>query len=316
MLLTFGIAFSIGASAQGAEFPSQPVRIVVPYPAGGFNDTLGRLAADRLGAAWKQPVIVDNRPGAGTQIGTHAVATATPDGHTILVVQFPFAVNPWIYRKLPYDSEKDFAPVMLAGRSPMMVLANSNAPYRTVEDLVNAAKAKPDSINYGTSGPGSSNHLGMALLEYLSGARMQQVSYKGSTPMLTDLASGQVDVAVDLLPHALPFLQTGKVRALAMATRERSSLLPDLPTAAESGVKNFEAFGWHGFMVPAGTPRNVINKINRELNSMLANPEVVKVFRKEGVLPAGGTPEDFGEFVDTQMAMWKKVVQERHITLD
>lgn len=134
--------------------------------------------------------------------------------------------------------------------------------------------------------------------------------------MLTDLASGQVDVAVDLLPHALPFLQTGKVRALAMATRERSSLLPDLPTAAESGVKNFEAFGWHGFMVPAGTPRNVINKINRELNSMLANPEVVKVFRKEGVLPAGGTPEDFGEFVDTQMAMWKKVVQERHITLD
>ena len=227
--------------ALAQSFPSRPVRIIVPYPAGGFNDTLGRLAAAKLSQQWKQPVIVDNRPGAGTTIGTQAAATAAPDGHTLLVVQFPFAANPWLYKNLPYDTQKAFAPVVLAGRSPMLLLAHAGSPLRTLQDVIAAAKASPGQLNYGTSGPGSSNHLAMALFERQSGTRMKQVPYRGSTPLLTDLAGGQIELAVDLLPHALPFIQSGKVRPLAMATAQRSPLMPELPTAAESGVSGYEA---------------------------------------------------------------------------
>ena len=308
-------AFGIGA-AQAQEYPTKPVRIVVPYPAGGFNDTLGRLAAKHLGEYWKKPVIVDNKPGAGTMIGTKEVAGAAADGHTILVVQFPYAANPWLYKNIAYDTQKAFAPVLLAGRSPMLLVSYAQGPYRTAAELLAAARAKPNALTYGSSGAGSSNHLAMALFETATGTQMRQIPYKGSTPMLTDLAGGQFDVALDLLPHAMPFMQSGRVRPLAIAAPKRSPLLPDVPTAAEAGIPGYEVSSWHGFVVPSGTPQSVVDKLNSDLNRMLLEDEVKKAFAAQGVAPDGGTPAHFRSFIDGQMALWKKVVSDRNITVD
>lgn len=308
-------AFGIGA-AQAQEYPTKPVRIVVPYPAGGFNDTLGRLAAKHLGDYWKKPVIVDNKPGAGTMIGTKEVAGAAADGHTILVVQFPYAANPWLYKNIAYDTQKAFAPVLLAGRSPMLLVTHAQAPYRTAAEVLAAARAKPNVLTYGSSGAGSSNHLAMALFETATATQMRQIPYKGSTPMLTDLAGGQFDVALDLLPHAMPFMQSGRVRPLAIAAPKRSPLLPDVPTAAEAGIPGYEVSSWHGFVVPSGTPPSIVDKLNSDLNRMLLEDEVKKAFAAQGVVPDGGTPAQFRGFIDGQMALWKKVVSDRNITVD
>lgn len=311
VLATFGLG-----AAQAQEYPTKPVRIVVPYPPGGFNDTLGRLAAKHLGDYWKKPVIVDNKPGAGTMIGTKEVAGAAPDGHTILVVQFPYAANPWLYKNIAYDTQKAFAPVLLAGRSPMLLVTHGQSPYRTAQEVLAAARAKPNGLTYGSSGAGSSNHLAMALFESATSTQMRQVPYKGSTPMLTDLAGGQLDVALDLLPHAMPFMQSSRVRPLLIAAPRRSPLLPDVPTAAEAGIPGYEVSSWHGFVVPSGTPQSVIEKLNGDLNRMLHEDEVKKAFAAQGVAPDGGTPAQFRAFIDGQMALWKKVVSDRNITVD
>ncbi len=304
------------AHAQGAPaYPSKPLRIVVPYPTGGFNDTLGRLVGAKLSQAWGQPVVVDNKPGGGTVIGSQFVANAAADGYTILVVQFPFATNPLFY-KLPYDSAKAFAPVVLAGRSPMLLVTHSAGPLKTLGDVLATGKAKPGALNYGSSGAGSSNHLAMALFENLSGTRMTQVPYKGSTPLMTDLAGGQLDLAVDLLPQVLPFIQSGKVRALAIGAAKRSPLMPDVPTAAELGVPGYEVSSWHGFMVPAGTPQPVVDKLNQQINAILAMDDIKKAFAQQGVVPDGGTPAQFQAWIASQTALWTKVVQERHITAE
>ena len=308
-------AFGTGA-AQALEYPTKPVRIVVPYPAGGFNDTLGRLAAKYLSDYWKKPVIVDNKPGAGTMIGTKEVAGAAADGHTILVVQFPYAANPWLYKNIAYDTQKAFAPVLLAGRSPMLLVTHAQGPYRSAAELLAAARIKPNALTYGSSGAGSSNHLAMALFETATATQMRQIPYKGSTPMLTDLAGGQFDVALDLLPHAMPFMQSGRVRPLAIAAPKRSPLLPDVPTAAEAGIPGYEVSSWHGFVVPSGTPPSVVDKLNSDLNRMLLEDEVKKAFAAQGVVPDGGTPAQFRGFIDGQMALWKKVVSDRNITVD
>lgn len=251
------LSLTSARSQEASPSSDNPLRIVVPYPPGGFNDTLGRLIATHLSRAWKRPALVENKPGAGTVIGTQAVATSRADGNTLLVAQFPFGANPWLY-KLPYDGIRAFAPVMLAGRAPMVLVTHTGTPYRSATDLVNAAKKRPGAINYGTSGPGSSNHLFMVLFESLTGIRMNQVPYKGSTPMLTDLAGGQIEVAVDLLPQALPFIQSGKVRPLAIASSKRSALMPDIPTATEAGISGFDGSSWHGIVAPAGTDRKSV----------------------------------------------------------
>ena len=300
--------------ALSAAFPSKPVRIVVPYPPGGFNDTLGRLAANQLSKLWKQPVVVDNKPGGGTVIGTQAVATAAPDGHTLLVIQFPFAANPWLYKSLPYDSEKAFAPVVLAGRSPMLLVTNARSPLQTLGDVLTKARARPDALNYGSSGAGSSNHL--AHFEAMAGVQLMQVPYKGSTPLLTDLAGGQIDLAFDALPHVLPFIQSGKVRPIAIANAKRSPLMPEIPTVSEAGLPNYEVSSWHGIVVPAGTPADVVERLNRDLNTVLAMPDVKKTFEQQGVVPDGGSPAQFKAFIDAQMALWKKVVVQGRITAE
>lgn len=300
------------APAQ-AEYPSRVVRIVVPYPPGGFNDTLGRVVASKLAETWGQPVVVENKPGAGTMIGTAQVARAPADGYTLLVNQFPFAANPFLYQSLQYDTRTAFSPVVLAGRSPMVLVVNADTPYRTVQDVLQAARATPGELPYGSSGGGSSNHLAMALFERMAGVSMNQVPYRGSTPMLTDLAGGQVKVAFDAFPHALPFLQTGKVRALAIADSKRSPLMPSLPTVGESGVEGYAVYSWHGFMAPAGTPQDIVARLNRDINAVLATEEVRHLFQEQGVVPDGGASEAFGQFIEQQMTLWQRVVRDAGI---
>lgn len=303
------------ANAQSANsYPDKPITVVVPYPPGGFNDTLGRIIGKKLSDAWGVTVVVENKPGAGTTIGTNFVAKSTPDGYTILVAQFPFAANPYLYKSLPYDTLKAFSPVVLAGRSPMVLVANSNSPMKITGDLLAVAKAKPGSVNYGSSGPGSSNHLAMVLFEMMAGVSLNQVPYKGSTPLLTDLAGGQVEVAFDAYPHVRPFLQSGKIKPIAIATETRSPLMPDVPTVSESGVKGYEASSWHGFVVPSGTPQPVIDKLNKQINLILKQEDIRKTFNEQGVTPDGGTPSQFDIFIRKQMDLWKKVVAQSGVT--
>lgn len=307
------VAQTVLANPPASSYPEKPVRIVVPYPPGGFNDTLGRLMATKLAEKLGQPFIVENKPGAGTMIGTALVAKAAADGYTLLVNQFPFAVNPWLYPDITYDTKKDFAPVLLAGRSPMVLVVNSKSQINSVQDLLNKARAQPGAINYGSSGSGSSNHLAMALFEAMAGIRMTQIPYKGSTPLLTDLAGGSVEVAFDALPHVLPFIKGGKIRAVAVAGFQRADTLPNVPTVDSSGVKGYDVSSWHGFVAPAGTPDAIINKLNNAMNEVLQMPDVKEVFNVQGVTIDGGSSKDFGIFIDNQLALWKRVVQEGNI---
>ena len=315
--LVFGMLISsVGCVyAQSADsYPDKPITIVVPYPPGGFNDTLGRIVGKKLSDAWGKTVVVENKPGAGTVIGSNYVAKSAPDGYTMLVAQFPFSANPYLYKSLPYDTLKAFTPVILAGRSPMVLVVNSNSPIKTTGDLLALAKAKPGSVNYGSSGPGSSNHLSMVLFESMSGTSLNQVPYKGSTPLLTALAGGQVEVAFDAYPHVRPFLQSGKIRPIAIATESRSSLMPEVPTINESGVKGYEASSWHGFVVPAGTPPAVLDKLNKQINLILKQEDIKKTLQEQGVVPDGGTSSQFEIFIKKQMEIWKKVVAQSGIT--
>ncbi|WP_255537432.1 tripartite tricarboxylate transporter substrate binding protein [Polynucleobacter sp. JS-Fieb-80-E5] len=300
--------------AQGsAAYPEKPITIIVPYPPGGFNDTLGRIVGKKLSDAWGVNVIIENKPGAGTTIGTNFVARSAPDGYTILVAQFPFAANPFIYKSLPYDTSKAFSPVVLAGRAPMVLVVNENSKIRSLGDLLAAAKKSPGKIDYGSSGSGSSEHLAMALFENMANVSLNQIPYKGSTPLLTDLAGGQVEVAFDVFPMVRPFIQSGKIRPIAIATDMRSPLLPQVPTVTEAGLKGYEVSSWHGFMVPSGTPPVIIDKLNKQINIILTQEDIKKTFNEQGVVPDGGTANQFDVFIRKQMEIWKKVVAQAGI---
>jgi tripartite-type tricarboxylate transporter receptor subunit TctC len=317
LVFTISIYGSIGQPifAQTAStYPDKPITIVVPYPPGGFNDTLGRIVGKKLSDAWGVTVLVENKPGAGTTIGTNFVARSAPDGYTILVAQFPFAANPFIYKSLPYDSNKAFLPIVLAGRAPMVLVVNENSKIKTLSDLLTAAKKSPGKIDYGSSGSGSSEHLAMALFENMANVSLIQVPYKGSTPLLTDLAGGQVEVAFDVFPMVRPFIQSGKIRPVAIATDSRSPLLPQVPTVAEAGLKGYEVSSWHGFMVPAGTPSAIVDKLNKQINVILLQDDIKKTFNDQGVVPDGGTAGQFEVFIRKQMEVWKKVVSQAGIT--
>ena len=317
LVFTISIYGSIGQPifAQTAStYPDKPITIVVPYPPGGFNDTLGRIVGKKLSDAWGVTVLVENKPGAGTTIGTNFVARSAPDGYTILVAQFPFAANPFIYKSLPYDSNKAFLPIVLAGRAPMVLVVNENSKIKTLSDLLTAAKKSPGKIDYGSSGSGSSEHLAMALFESMANVSLNQVPYKGSTPLLTDLAGGQVEVAFDVFPMVRPVIQSGKIRPVAIATDSRSPLLPQVPTVAEAGLKGYEVSSWHGFMVPAGTPSAIVDKLNKQINVILLQDDIKKTFNDQGVVPDGGTAGQFEVFIRKQMEVWKKVVSQAGIT--
>lgn len=301
------------AQAQPANYPDKPIRIVVPYTAGGFNDTMARVFARKLQDAWGQPAVVDNKPGAGTVLGTDAGAKAPPDGYTLVVVGFPLVVNQYIYPKLPYDTKTDFAPVILGGQTPNLLLVRADSPIKTMADLVAKAKASPGKLAYASAGNGTSLHLAMEYFKSVTGTDMLQVPYKGSAPMVTDLLGGQVDVMFDNLPNAMPHVKAGKMRALAVTTSKRLPELPNVPTVAEQGYPGFEVAVWYGLAAPKGTPKPILDKLNAELQTALKSDDVKAIFAAQGVEVLGGSTSDFKKFFQAQDAKWAPVIRKAGI---
>ena len=306
--IVLAMLLALAGVAFAQQYPSKPIKIVVPYPPGGFNDTLGRTLAAKFTEAWGQPAVVENKPGANTMIGNDFVAKSPPDGHTLLVVAFPFAVAPSLIRNMPYDTVKDFAPVVLAAQSPNLLVVNPTLPVKSVAELIAAAKAKPDGLSYASTGNGSSNHISMELFKSLAGVKIVHIPYKGSAPAVTDLLGGQVHLMFDNVPNVLPHVKSGRLTALAQTGAKRSPLIPDIPTVAEAGVPGYEVTVWFGLVAPTGTPREVIQKLNAEVIRILAMPDVRERFLAQGVEPVGSTPEHFADHIRAQMAKWAKVV--------
>jgi tripartite-type tricarboxylate transporter receptor subunit TctC len=311
-----GLPWLSARVARAAGYPDKPIKIIVPFPAGGFNDTLGRIAATYLQGQWKQTAVVDNRAGGSTIIGTQAMATAAPDGYTLGVAAFQFAVNPLVYTNLPYDTKKAFVPIVLAGRTPLAIVVPVNSPLRSVADVIKAAKDNPGKLNYCSSGIAGSNHLAMELFCETVGVRMNHVPYKGGAPAMADLAGGQVDLGFELVPNAIALIQGGKLRALAVSDPHGVAALPGVPTVAREIGKPFDVVTWHGFVAPAGTPKDIVQKLNEGFNAMLKLPETRKAFADQGVVPAGGTPQALAEFIDAQTALYRPVVLKNNIRVE
>ena len=308
-------AFAAGVSAQA--YPTKPIRIVVPFPAGGTTDVLARAAAQKLAETLGQPAVVDNRPGAGGNIGAELVAKSAPDGYTLLMGTVgTHAINPGLYPKLPYDHVKDFAPVILVAGVPNVLVINPALPVNSVPELIAYAKANPGKLNFASSGNGTSIHLSAELFKTIAGVQMTHVPYKGSAPALQDLVGGQVQLMFDNLPSSLALIKGGKLKALAVTSGARAAALPDVPTLAESGLPGFEASSWFGLLAPTGTPSSVIAKLNGEIAKWLATPEAKEKLLAQGANAAGGTAEEFAQFIAAETAKWQKVVKESGAKVD
>ncbi len=310
------LAGPVLANDAAGRYPEKPIRIIVPYTPAGFNDAMARVFARKLQEAWGQTVIVENKPGAGTVIGTEAGAKAAPDGYTLVVVGFPLVANQYLYKKLPYDAISDFSPVILGARSPNLLVVNAASPVKSIADLVAQAKSKPNQLNYASAGNGTSNHLTMEYFKSVAGVDLTQVPYKGSAPMVTDLLGGQVDVMFDNMPHVLPHVKAGKLRALGVTSAKRSPLAPELPTVAEQGFPGFDVAVWYALAAPAKTDPAIVAKLNAELNRALHSEEVKKIFAEQGVEPLGGSVDDFAAFFKEQSAKWGQVIKQARISLD
>jgi len=307
----------LATGAWGQAYPAKPIRLVVPFPAGGTTDILARAVGQKLTEAWGQPVVVDNRPGAGGNIGAELVAKAASDGYTLLMGTVgTHAINASLYAKMPYDHIKDFAPVILVAGVPNVLVVNPAVPVNSVQELIAYAKANPGRLNFASSGSGTSIHLSGELFKVMAGVQMTHIPYKGSAPALQDLIGGQVQLMFDNLPSALPQIKGGKLRALAVTSAARAAALPDVPTVAEAGLPGFEASSWFGVLAPAGTPVAIIARLNAEIAKWLASPEAREKLASQGANAAGGSPEDFAKHIAAETAKWQKVVKESGAKVD
>jgi len=307
---------SAGASAQ--SYPTKPIRLVVPYPAGGPLDIMARAIGQKLTEAWKQPVVVDNRAGAGGNIGADFVAKSAPDGYTLLMgAVATHAINPSLYSKIPYDPVKDFAPVALVAQVPNILVVNPAVPAKTVRELIDLARAKPGYLNFGSGSTGSTGHLAGELFNTMAGVKMVHIPYKGAAPATADLLGGQVQLMFDNLASALPNVKAGKLRALAVTTLTRSPAMPDLPTIAESGLPGFDLTTWFGLLVPAGTPPEIVARLNAEIVRALDAKDMRERLEKMGAEPlSNNTPEHFAAFIRTEAAKYAKVVKDSGARVD
>lgn len=315
ILLPLLVAAS-GAAAQAANYPNKPVRIVVPQSPGGSTDLTARLVAQKLADALGQSVVVDNRPGAGSIIGTDLVAKAAPDGYTLLVVASSITINPSLHKKLPFDPIRDLAPVSQLSAFPNIVVVHPAVPVKTMQDLIALARAKPGQLNYGSSGTGTGTHLSAELLRTMTGVNMVHVPYKGGGPAVTALLGGQVQLNFATIPTVLPHVRAGKLRPLAVTTLKRSPALPEVPTIAESGVPGFDHGPWNGMLAPAKTPRAVIARLNAEVAKIVHTPEARAVLVHDGAEPVGNAPEAFAAIIRSETAKWAKVIREAGIKAD
>ena len=289
----------------------------MPYPPGGFNDTLARTVGERLGKAWKQPVVVDNRPGGNTVLGNNLAAKAPADGYTILITPLPFSALPALYGgKLPYNALKDFQPLVWAGSTQNALVVRNELGISSVRELVDYAKKNPGKLNFGSTGSGSSNHLSMELFMSMTGARLTHVPYKGSAPAVMAMLGGEIDVLFDNVPNVMQQIRAGKLKAIAVTGIKRAGLLPEVPTVAESGVPGYDVTVWFGMQMPAGVPRAVVDRANRDIVQILKDPEVVKLFRDQGVEVEASTPEAFAELLNREIPKWTKVVNDAGVKIE
>ena len=299
-----------------AAFPDKPLRVIVPFAPGGGTDAITRSLGIGMAEALGQPVIVDNKPGAGTIIGTDAVAKSAPDGYTLVMATFAHAVNPALQPKLPYDTDKAFAPIALIGVSPNVLVVRADRPYKTVAELVAAAKAKPGSLTFASQGNGTSAHLAGELFKSLAKVNITHVPYRGAGPAMTDLLGGQVDMMFATAAAARPFVSAGKMRALAVTTAHRSPAYADVPTLAESGVPGYAAESWYGLYAAAGTPKEVIARLNDAVRRAVKADAFVKQTQAEGLAVNVGTPQELERYVRAEEVRWRKVVKDGNITTD
>lgn len=317
-LLAGAVALTVAGAVCAQSFPSKPIRVIVPYPAGGATDFFARTVFPKVGEALGQSMVVENRPGAGTAIGASEVARSAPDGYTLLLGDAgTFAFNPTLYKKLSYDPVKDFAPVSLTGRFALILTVNpTTLKVGSVKELVELAKKQPGKIDYGAPGPGSPIHLAMELFKERTGITMTGIPYKGGADAMNDLIGGRIGTMFLDIASGLPQIRGGKVRALAVASEKRVAALPDLPTIGESGYPGFEAWAWQGFVAPAGTPRDVVMKLNGAFAKVMADPAVLKLLSESGFEPQTSTPEQFTAHMKSEIAKWAKVIRDNKISLD
>jgi tripartite-type tricarboxylate transporter receptor subunit TctC len=316
-LLCLGVAAHSPAAAQPTAYPTKPIRLVVPFTPGGSTDILARAIGQELTKAWGQSVIVDNVPGAGGAIGADKVAKAAPDGYTLLMGHIgTLAVNPSLYPKLPYNPVKDFAPVAWVARVPNVLVVHPSVAAKNVQELVALAKAKPGQLNYGSGGNGSAANLATEYFKLQTGVAMVHIPYKGTAPAVTDLIGGQIQVLFTGAPAVIGHVKSGQLRALAVSSPKRLDALPELPTVAESGYKDFEADQWYGVVAPAGTPREIINKLNQQINIALNAPELKARLASEGAVATPGTPEAFAQLIVREIARWKPVITSGRVKAD
>jgi tripartite-type tricarboxylate transporter receptor subunit TctC len=304
------------ASAYAQQYPTKPIRYISPYPAGGGNDTLLRILADKVGEQVGQRIIVDNRPGANTIVGTELLVKSPPDGYTFLLIPNTFATNPGFYPKLPYDTTKDVAPVAQVAQSPQMIVAHPSFPAKTVKELLAMAKAKPGALTYGTSGNGSIGHLAGLLLTSMTGAQFTHVAYKGTAPAVNELVGGHIPLMISSMIATLPQVRSGRLKIIALTTAKRARALPEVPTIAESGVPGYDATLWYGILAPARTPDALIKRMNAELGTALKSPDVVEKLSSQAVEPHHTSPEQFAALIRNELGKWDKVIKASGVKAD
>jgi len=310
-----GLFLALIAPAQAQDYPTRPIRLIVPFPPGGSNDVVARMVAQQLSEKLGQHVVVDNRGGAGGTVGTEAASQAAPDGYTLLAISLAHAVNPWLY-KTRYDSLKSFEPVAIFASGPNVLVVHPDVPVNSVQDLLNLAKERPGKLLYATAGVGSFQHLGAELFKLMAKINTVHVPYKGGGPAMVDLMGGHVQYQLGSLIQTTPPIRSGKLKALATGGSKRNPILPDLPTISEAGVPGYEANNWWGVVAPAGTPPEIVQKLNAAVAEALNTERLKKAFAAEGAEVVRMTPAEFARFVADETAKWGKVVKEANIKLE
>jgi len=315
--LVAGLVVSTSAAAQAGSWPQRPIRFVMTAPPGSSIDVLGRTIADKLKDRLGQAVIVENIPAAGGTAGTNQVAKAPPDGYTMgLAFNGPLAFAPYLYERLPYDPQRDLAPVVMTSSQPNILAVSADFPAKTVGEYIEVVRRNPGKYNYASVGNGSSSHLTMELLKSMGGLYIVHIPFNGAPPAAASVAAGETQMLFAVPTAINPHIKSGKVRALAVTSAGRFALMPELPTLAESGLKGFEATAWNGIVVPAGTPREIVERLNREVNEILRSPDVRARLNAAGLEPVGGTPEEFGRVVRTEAERWAPVIKRTGARID
>jgi tripartite-type tricarboxylate transporter receptor subunit TctC len=312
------IAMALAApslAAQAQTYPVKPIRIVVPFAPGGSNDLLGRVLSQKLTEAWGQPVIIDNRPGGGSTIGIEVVARAAPDGYTLLTTSGGIAINVSLY-KLSYNPVTDLTPVVLLAQMPYLLAANPALPVKSVKELIELARAKPGKLAFSSSGAGTSSHLTMELLKSAANIDMLHVPYKGGAPSVNAVMSNETQLTFNVLTGTLPHVRSGKLKALGVSSSKRAEVAPDIPAIAEAGLPGFDVLTWYNVFAPAGTPRTIVDRLNAEINRMLQQPDVRERFKSLGVSPLGGTPDELGNLLKSEIVRYAKLVKQAGVKIE